>query len=102
MYLPQSLSHLLTGPIDAQCLMQRGAWVSLGVKGDSSALHSVGRSLPYFYEHGEASMSSMANSTIQLITYGFKLIAQEKRAPGIKTLLSPVAGSELLYVERHE
>lgn len=62
---------------------------------------SVGRSSPYI-ERGEASVWSMANSTIKLITYGFKLIAQEKRAPGIKTVLSPVAGSELLYVERHE
>lgn len=76
--------------------------MSLGVKGDSSALHSVGRSSPYIYEQGEASVWSMANSTIQLIIYGFKLIAQEKRAPGIKTVLSLVAGSELLYVERHE
>lgn len=63
---------------------------------------SVGRSSPYIYERGAASVWSMANSTIKLITYGFKLIAQEKRAPGIKTVLSPVAGSELLYVERHE
>lgn len=76
--------------------------MSLGVNGGSSVLHLVGRSSPYFYERGEASVWSMANSTTQLITYGFKLIAEEKRAPSIKTVLSPVAGLELLYVECHE